>query len=117
MTDYISIFEEFEYLIKNYIITEEINDIAKTVLKIKVNFIDDTSLNIYESESYILDKYKYGYQWMSKYDELIHRWDNTPHHPQISTFPHHQHIGDEPNVHPSEKMTLYEVMIFIQNTL
>ncbi len=117
MTDYISIFEEFEYLIKNYIITEEINDKSKFVLKIKVNFIDDTLLNIYESESYVLDKHKYGYQWMSKYDELIHRWDNTPHYPQISTFPHHQHIGYELNVHPSEKMTLYEVMIFIQNSL
>jgi hypothetical protein len=117
MTDYISIFEEFEYLIKNYIIKEEINDKAKSVLKIKVNFIDDTSINIYESESYNIDKHKYGYQWMSKYDELIHRWDNTPHHSHISTFPNHQHIGDELNVHPSEKMTLYEVMIFIQNSL
>ena len=117
MTDYISVFEEFEYLIKNYVITEEINDKAKSVFKIMVNFINDTSLSIYESESYILDKHKYGYQWMSKYDELIHRWDNTPHHPQISTFPHHQHIGNEFNVYPSEKMTLYEVMIFIQNSL
>ena len=44
MTDYISIFEEFEYLIKNYIITEDINDKAKSVLKIKVNFINETSL-------------------------------------------------------------------------
>ena len=117
MTDYISIFEEFEYLIRNYIIIESINDKVKTVLKIKVNFINETVLSIYESESYILDKYKYGYQWMSKYDKLIHRWDNTPHHPQISAFPHHQHIGDELNVHPSEKMTLYEVLIFIQNSL
>ena len=54
---------------------------------------------------------------MSKYDELIHRWDNTPHHPQIPTFPHHQHIDDELNVHPSEKITLYEILIFIQNSL
>ncbi len=117
MTDYTLIFEEFEYLIKNYIIIEEINDKAKSVLKIKVNFIDDTLLNIYESDSYILDKHKYGYQWISKYDELIHRWDNTPHHPHIPTFPHHQHIGDELDVHPSEKMTLYKVLIFIQNSL
>lgn len=69
MTNYISIFEEFEYLIKNYIITEEINDKVKSVLKIKVNFINETSLNIYESNSYILEKHKYSYQWMSKYDE------------------------------------------------
>jgi hypothetical protein len=117
MTDYISIFEEFEHLIKHYIIVEAINDKAKSVLKIKVNFIDETILNIYESDSYMLGKYKYGYQWMSKHDELIHRWDNTPHHPQISTFPHHQHIGDELNVHPSGKMTLHEVLIFIQNSL
>ena len=54
---------------------------------------------------------------MSKYDELIHRWDNTPHHPDIATFPHHQHIGNELNVHSSKKMTLYEVLLFIQNSL
>ena len=53
---------------------------------------------------------------MSKYDELIHRWDNTPHFPHIPTFPHHQHIANEQNVHPSEKMTLYEVLVFIQNS-
>jgi hypothetical protein len=117
MTDYTSIFEKFEYFINNYIIIEEINDKAKSVLKIKVNFINETSLNVYESDSYILDKHKYGYQWMSKYDKLIHRWDNTPHHLHISTFPYHQHIGNELNVHPSEKMTLYEVLIFIQNSL
>ncbi len=98
-------------------IIENITDKAKSVLKIKVKFVDGTSLNIYESNNYILDKHKYGYQWMSRGEELIHRWDNTPHHPHILTFPYHQHIGSEQNVHPSEKMTLYEVFIFIQNSL
>jgi hypothetical protein len=47
----------------------------------------------------------------------MHHWDNTLHHPQIYTFPYHQHFGNELNVDPSKNITLYEVLIFIQNSL
>jgi len=36
---------------------------------------------------------KYSYHLM-KGDKVI-RWDNVPHHKEISTYPHHKHENDE----------------------
>jgi hypothetical protein len=36
---------------------------------------------------------KYSYHLM-KGDKVI-RWDNVPHHREISTYPHHKHENDE----------------------
>ncbi len=34
----------------------------------------------------------YGYYM--RISNHVEWWDNRPHHPEISTFPHHRHIGD-----------------------
>jgi len=36
-------------------------------------------------------KMKYRYQCMDKAQKLLFRYDNAPHHPQVSSFPHHRH--------------------------
>lgn len=38
---------------------------------------------------------KYAYHWTDASENLICRWDNSNHWPDISTFPHHKHIGSE----------------------
>ena len=34
---------------------------------------------------------KYRFHWQNKSGELIKRWDNAPHHPEINSFPDHLH--------------------------
>lgn len=34
---------------------------------------------------------KYRYHFMDAVNQLIFRYDNAPHHPQVATFPHHKH--------------------------
>ena len=41
---------------------------------------------------------RYRHHWQSHDGQLIKRWDNAPHHPEIDTFPHHLHDGSESNV-------------------
>ncbi|MCD6132883.1 MAG: hypothetical protein J7J16_00945 [Deltaproteobacteria bacterium] len=48
-----------------------------------------------EREVEIID---YSFQWQ-RGGKLIRRWDNTPHHPEIETFPAHVHMGSDQNVH------------------
>ena len=36
---------------------------------------------------------KYAYYWLTPTDAVIQGWDNAPHHPKISTHPHHTHIN------------------------
>lgn len=41
---------------------------------------------------------KYRYHWQNRNGQVIMRWDNAPHHPEIESFPHHLHDGSETNV-------------------
>ncbi len=49
-------------------------------------------------------KVKYRYQYMDAEQNLIFRYDNAPHHPEVRSFPHHKHTlggvtdGQEPGL-------------------
>ena len=58
------------------------------------------------------EKIKYRYQYMDKDNKSIFRYDNAYHHRELTTFPHHKHIGD--NIHESREPELYEILIEIQ---
>lgn len=36
---------------------------------------------------------KYSFHWQRNDGTLICRWDNAPHHRDVTTFPHHLHEG------------------------
>lgn len=55
----------------------------------------------------------YAYQYMTHDRRLIFRYDNTEHHPQIVTYPHHKHEGSEENVVPAAPPTLADVLVEI----
>ena len=58
-----------------------------------------------EGEKIKRDKYSYH---MQENDTLLIRWDNAPHHREISTFPYHQH--SDGGVSKSKNMTLEDVL-------
>jgi len=37
---------------------------------------------------------KYRFQYMDKQGQMLFRYDNAPHHPELSSFPEHKHVGD-----------------------
>ncbi len=47
------------------------------------------------TESIIPGRYRYRYQYMKADGSLIFRYDNIPHHSEISTFPDHKHYLDK----------------------
>ncbi len=58
---------------------------------------------------------KYRYQWMdSSQTRLIRRWDNVPHFPHISSYPHHVHVGHESNVFASEPISITDLIEIIE---
>lgn len=48
------------------------------------------------------------YNELKEEKRLITRWDNAPHHPEIETFPHHIHEGD--NIKPTKEPTFVEIL-------
>ncbi len=39
-----------------------------------------------------VDKYRFHY--MDRQNRMIFRYDNAPHHPDLTSFPHHKHISN-----------------------
>jgi hypothetical protein len=56
----------------------------------------------------------YRHQWMDATRTVLRRrWDNTPDHPELDSFPHHCHVGDESHVVPGEPVSLIQVLALI----
>lgn len=53
----------------------------------------------------------YSYHLMDEHGNVIFRYDNAPHHPEIETFPHHKHTpsGIEPTSEPSFANVMQEI--------
>jgi hypothetical protein len=66
-------------------------------LKLRLQIRDGTFIDIWVNDS----GDRYSYHWEQRAVRgLIHRHDNAPDHPEVSTFPKHFHDGSEENIHP-----------------
>jgi len=52
----------------------------------------------------------YNYHWTDANHELIARWDNTPHFPDLPGFPDHIHDGATGEVTPGQPMSIFTVL-------
>jgi len=60
-------------------------------VKLKVLLRDGSELHTRE---FVSDaERKYAFHWQSKIGQLLIRWDNAPHHPELVTYPDHKHVG------------------------
>lgn len=60
-----------------------------------------------------IDKYRLHY--MNSTGQMLFRYDNAPHHPEIDSYPHHKHTPDKimPSSMPSLKDILNEISAII----
>lgn len=67
-------------------------------LKGELRFFDGSHLSFFEQLEQVSKhdfkrvNYKFHYQDVA--GNLIFRYDNSPHYPQLATFPAHKHVGD-----------------------
>ena len=82
-------------------------------------FLDGSRLYIREfvNVEYGIDRYMYSFHYQRPDGTLIFRYDNTPHHPQLQTFPHHKHVGVDENVFPVQAPDLAAVLDEIRRYL
>ena len=52
----------------------------------------------------------YSFHWADVHGNLIRRWDNTPHFPNLPGFPHHIHDGPGGAVGPGQPVSLSVVL-------
>jgi hypothetical protein len=94
-----------------YEITEDARTLHEGFFKARLEFTDGSVLSFREyvntqTEPPIRHSYSYHYY---KHDKIVFRYDNTPHHPNISSFPHHKHLPNN-RVVPSEPPSLQSVL-------
>jgi hypothetical protein len=78
----------------------------------RVSFWDGSYLDMYEVVSTELGypvRISYAYTYL-KEGRRIFRYDNAPHHPEITTFPHHKHIGPQERLAPADQPSLSQVL-------
>jgi hypothetical protein len=78
--------------------------------KAELQLKDDSKIFIKE---YVFrnNERKYAYHWTDTSGNLICRWDNASHWPDISTFPHHKHLSS--GVHESSETSFPDVLEMI----
>ena len=86
---------------------EEILALNRINLRIRVRFKTGHLFELNEAAIVRNDQFKrlnYRYHFQDSQNNLIFRYDNTPHFPDIESFPHHKHLtndvvsSDEPSV-------------------
>jgi hypothetical protein len=86
----------------------------------RVLLVDDSLLQCVERarvEGEGLQIERYSFHWQRADGCLIRRWDNAPHHREISSFPHHIHIGSESHVLPHVAVNAFQVLENIETVL
>jgi hypothetical protein len=58
---------------------------------------------------------KYSFHWQRNDGQLIKRWDNAAHHPEIETYPHHLHDGAEDVVFAYQPVSFEEILQIISD--
>jgi len=94
---------------ENY--AEEILTAERANLRIRLRFENGGLLEINEAlvvENGELETLGYRYHLQRANGELVLRYDNTPHFPDLPSFPHHKHLHDA--VVASRKPELLDVL-------
>lgn len=78
------------------------HDLVKAQLSASIGYIEGSATFINNSRLIFfeflrqtgdkVEREKYRYHFMDSDNQLIFRYDNAPHHPEISTFPNHKHL-------------------------
>ena len=90
---------------------EEILTSKRVNLRIRLRFTSGCLLELNEAvivEADNLVWLDYRYHCQNTENGLLFRYDNTPHFPTLSSFPHHKHLPDDVIV--SVKPTIFQVI-------
>ena len=90
---------------------EEILAANRVNLRIRVRFLSGYLLELNEAaivEAGHIRHLGYRYHFQNGQNNLVFRYDNTPHFPEINSFPHHKHLKD--NVVAVDKPSILKVI-------
>jgi hypothetical protein len=77
------------------------------LLRLDLRFLDGRRFE--GNEVWTAEGRRYRFHLQNEAGGLIWRFDNAPHHPEVSTHPHHEHLASG-RVVPASEITLEELL-------
>ena len=105
------ILQEFP-IIRSYALNKKVYNNHQGLIGGRIVFENESSLEFLEVvDTEQENKLKYRYHYMDTSQNLIFRYDNAPHYPQVDSFPHHKHVGErvQASAEPKLRDILFEV--------
>ncbi len=90
---------------------EEILELKRANLRIRLRFNQTHLLEINEAILVVDNQLKfldYRYHFQNEQNQLIFRYDSTPHFPNLPNFPHHKHLPND--VIATQRPTIHQVL-------
>lgn len=101
-------------IVVNFQILRERATLVDGYLRVRLKLFDSSLL---ESSEYVqlsssgeVQVVTYSYHWADAQNNLIHRWDNTPHHPGLAGFPHHIHESTTGSIVPGTPVDIFCIL-------
>lgn len=108
-------------IVASFQIRRERHTVTDAHLRVRVTLTDGSQL---EFSEYVertpeddVQVMVYSYHWENAEGELIRRWDNTPHFPNLPGFPHHIHDGPTGATLPGQAINIFLVLDQVQEIL
>lgn len=109
-----------DQLIFSFNVVRERATLTDGHLRVRLTLVNSTLLEFSEYVQQAEDQIQvitYSYHWAEEDNNLIRRWDNTPHFPDLPGFPHHIHDGVTDEVVPGQPVSIFEVLDQIASLL
>ena len=87
---------------------------GKQALRARASLKNGFVLHITEAFGKGFRSYSYHLQ---KNENLVRRWDNAPHWPEMKTFPHHVHLTGEKDVRECPEIFIEDVLREIESII
>ena len=106
--------------VADFKISKQVDRSKNGHFRARVTFTDNSQLEFSEFVEQNADDeiqvVTYSYHWSDENDNIIRRWDNTPHFPKLKNFPHHIHVKDD-DVISGKPIDIFGVLDEIEKTM
>lgn len=106
--------------VSRFTIRRERATLSEGYLRVRLVLVNDDELEFSEyvriGSADEIEVVIYSYHWSTADGMLVCRWDNTPHFPHLTGFPHHVHRG-EGDAEPGQPVTFLSVLDAIVQTI
>jgi hypothetical protein len=101
-------------IITNFQVIRERSTLVDGHLRVRLELADGSQLEFSEYMQRFpegeIAVITYSYHWADADNQLIKRWDNTPHFPNLPGFPDHIHDGATGEVISGQPMSIFTVL-------